>query len=125
MLFLAFTVFTALTTLTKYVFAKDEMGGAMYKLNLRQAKVEEDARIRQKYGSRLMRQMYEEIIESAKKGEMNYAVEFKGCEHIDLHIDHNTCHLIVEDVFAFILRKFPDSDINYNVDTRLYVVSWA
>lgn len=96
----------------------------IYKINLLHAKEDENKRIRQKYSRKISRHMYKDIIKAARKGDMEYIIEFNGCENINLNIDHTTCHHIIEDVFTFISTKFPDTHTHYDFDSRIYKVSW-
>lgn len=95
------------------------------KVKLQQLGEFENMRIRQKYSGEIIHSMYNDIIETAKQGGVEYVVEFAGCDHIDVPISHKTCHDIAEDVFGFFALKFPDSTANYNSETRLYTISWV
>ena len=97
----------------------------LHKKDLYQAKDDEILRIRSKYGKKISKHIYKDIIDSAKKGGTEYLLEFSGCENIDIRIDHTTCHHILEDVFTFISAKFPDVNTKYDTDNRIYHISWA
>ena len=97
----------------------------MTKVNLQQLGEFENMRIRQKYSGEIIHSMYNDIIETAKQGGVEYAIEFAGCDHIGIPISHKTCHDIAEDVFGFFALKFPDSNVSFNSETKMYTISWV
>ena len=73
----------------------------------------------------IVRDVYNSVIEESNNGKTEFTVEFTGCSNSNIRISEELCVAIVNDVFGIVGTKFPDSFVDYNIDTKMFKVSWA